>query len=133
MYACPDKMFGNCAVSVVLLPSGKSHFPLIVTPTPVANGCATTSFGLLSLNGEPKNPQTTGPLVVGVTVGEAWICAATRLSLMSALCEPVKSRLKTVAENVIAVIASLILNVANPNDSGLKPAVDVVGCVGGFS
>jgi len=45
----------------------------------------------------------------------------------------VKSMLKTVAENVITVIASLILNVANPNDWGLKPAVDVVGCVGGFS
>ena len=40
-------------------------------PTPVGNGWKTTSLGLLSLNGVPKNPHTTGPLVVGVTVGAA--------------------------------------------------------------
>ena len=50
---------------------GAVGFPLIVPPTPVANGVKTTSFGLLSLNGVPKNPQTTGPLVVGVTAGPA--------------------------------------------------------------
>src|SRR5882672_3225228 len=133
MYAWPLRIFGNCAVRFVLFPSGKSHFPRIVPPTPVANGVLTTSFGLLSLNGAPKNPQTTEPLVVGVTVGDAWTCAAVRLSLISALCVPVKSMLKIVAEKVIAVFASLIVNVAKPNDSGLKPAVVVVGCVAGFS
>jgi hypothetical protein len=54
---------------------------------------------LLSLNGVPKNPNTTPALLVGVTVAEAWICAAPRLSFASALCDPVKSMLKTVAEN----------------------------------
>src|SRR5438874_138020 len=133
MYEWPPKIFGNCAANVVLLPSGKSHFPLIVPPTPLANGWLTTSFGLLSLNGEPKKPHTTGPLVVGVTVGPAWMCAATKSSLVSVVCEPVKSILNTVAVNVIAVIASFNLNVANPNDAGLGAPVDVTGCVGGFS
>ena len=91
MYEWPVRMFGNCAFSVVLLPSGASHLPLIVPPTPVENGLTTTSLGLLSLNGVPKNPQTTGALVVGVTVGLAWMCAAIRLSLRSGVCPPVKS------------------------------------------
>jgi hypothetical protein len=33
----------------VALPSGESHLPLIVPPTPVAKGVNTTSLGLLSL------------------------------------------------------------------------------------
>src|SRR5712692_303367 len=59
--------------------------------------------------------------------------AATRLSLGSAVCEPVKSILKIVAENVRAVIASFRLNVAVPNDAGLGAPVVSVGVVGGFS
>jgi len=71
MYEWPVRIFGNWAAKVVPFPSGASHLPLIVPPTPVANGVITTSLGLLSLNGDPKNPQTTGPFVVGVTVGAA--------------------------------------------------------------
>src|SRR5262245_54488883 len=126
-------MFGNCSVSVVPLPSSKSHLPLIVPPTPVANGVFTTSFGLLSLNGLPKNPQTTPTLVVGVTVGEAWMWAATRLSLVSGVCVPVKSMLKIVAVNIRAVIASFRVKIAVPNDAGLGARVVNVGTVGGFS
>src|SRR3982751_2426633 len=75
MYERPARMFGNCAVSVVPLPSGKSHLPLNVPPTspdPVGNGLTTLSLGLLSLNGVPKNPQTTGALEPGTAVGPAW-------------------------------------------------------------
>src|SRR5262249_43176159 len=126
-------MFGNCAVSVVPLPSGESHLPLNVPPTPVANGVNTKSFGLLSLNGAPKNPHTTPALVVGVTVAEAWMCAAIRLSFTSAVCEPVTSMLKIVAVNVMAVIASFRVKIAVPNDAGLGAPVVNVGTVGGFS
>src|SRR5689334_9034757 len=60
MYALPAKILGSCAARVVLLPSGKSHLPVKVPPTPLAKGVTVASFGLLSLKGEPKNPQTTG-------------------------------------------------------------------------
>ena len=40
-------MFGSCAVNVVPLPSGRSHLPLNVPPTPDANGAITTSFGVV--------------------------------------------------------------------------------------
>src|SRR5436190_5902970 len=133
MYAWFDRMFGNCAVSVVPLPSFKSHLPLNVPPTPLANGVKMKSLGLLSLNGAPKNPHTTPALVVGVTVGEAWMCAAARLSFTSAVGEPVTSMLKTVAVNVMAVIASFKVNVAVPNDAGLGAPVGNVGTVGGLS
>src|SRR6266849_1746016 len=133
MYARCERMLGNCAASVVPLPSGASHFPLNVPPTPVANGVNTKSLGLLSLNGAPKNPHTTGPLVVGVTAGPAWMCAATRLSFTSAVCEPVTSILKIVAVNVIEVMASLMKKFAVPKDAGRGAPVVKVGTVGGFS
>lgn len=133
MYEWSDRMFGNCALSVVLLPSSASHLPLIAPPTPVENGVTRTSGGLLSFNGAPKNPHTTCALVVGATVGEAWMCATVRLSLMSGDCKPVKSMLKIVAENVMAVIALFSANVAVPNDAGLGLPVEVVGITGGFS
>src|SRR5437879_6238275 len=121
-------MLLNCAAKVVALPSGASHLPLIVPPTPAANGVFTTSFGVMSLNGVPKNPQTTGPLTPGATVGPAWTCAATRLSLVVADCAPVKSILLTVAVNVIASWAALREKTATPYEPG-RP----VGFVGGFS
>lgn len=71
IYERPPRIFDTWAVNVVLLPSGASHFPLIVPPTPVEKGFTTTSLGLLSLNGVPKNPQATGPFVVRVTLGPA--------------------------------------------------------------
>lgn len=71
MYERPSKMFDTCAVKVVLFPSGASHFPLIVPPTPAEKGVTTTSLGLVSLNGTPKNPQATGPFVFRVTLGPA--------------------------------------------------------------
>src|SRR5437016_2037774 len=126
-------MLINWAAKVVLLPSGASHFPLIVPPTPEAKGVFTTSFGLLSLNGVPKNPQTTGPLTPGATVGPAWTCAAIRLSLASADCAPVKSILLTVAVNVIASWVLLIENVATPYEPGRAVPPEVVGFVGGTS
>src|SRR5687768_15573473 len=127
-------MLGNCAVSVVLLPSRASHLPLIVPPTPVEKGVVTTSLGLLSFNGVPKKPQTTGPFVVGVTAGPAWIWAPIKLSLVSAVCVPVKSILNTVAENAMAVMAVFSVKVAVPNDAGLGLPVEVVvGMAGGFS
>src|SRR6187402_2178986 len=111
-------MLASCAVSVVLLPSPISHLPLNVPPTPVAKGVTTASFGLLSLNGAPKKPHTTGPLVVGVTSGPAWMWASPRLSLMSfGVCVPVTSMLKIVV----------------PNDAGRGWPPAVVGTVGGFS
>src|SRR6185436_18740038 len=126
-------MLANCAPSVVPLPSAASHLPLIVPPTPIAKGVITTSLGLLSLNGAPKNPQTTPAVVVVVTVAEAWIWAATRLSLISAVCVPVKSILNIVAVNVIAVCASFSTNNAVPNDAGLGAPPTSVGTVGGVS
>ena len=71
-------------VSVVLLPSSASHFARITPPTPLENGRTTTSLGLLSLN-EAKKPQTTGAFVVGVSVADAWMCAAIKMSLTSAV------------------------------------------------
>ena len=111
----------------MLLPSGRSHLPLKVPPTPVLNGVNEKSFGLLSLNGAPKKPHTTGPLVVGVTSGPAWMWAATRLSLTSAVCVPVTSMLKIVAVNVMNVIASSMKKLAVPNDAGRGAPAAVVG------
>src|SRR5690349_12354134 len=61
------------------------------------------------------------------------MCAATRLSFVSGVCDPVTSMLKIVATNVIDVMASLITNMAVPDDAGRGAPVDVVGLVGGFS
>src|SRR5207244_600138 len=133
MYERPARILPNCAAKVVPLPSGGSHLPLNVPPTPVANGVETASLGLLSLNGMPKNPQTTGPFVVGVTPGPAWMWAFPKLSFVSAVWEPVTSILKIVAVNVICGIASFNTNVAIPNDAGLGAPVVRVGTVGGFS
>lgn len=72
IYEFPERILGNCAVSVVPLPSGASHLPVTVPPTPVVNGVTTVSFGLLSLNGAPKKPHTTPALAV-VAVGDAWM------------------------------------------------------------
>ena len=84
----------------------------------MANGVNEKSFGLLSLNGAPKKPHTTGPLVVGVTAGPAWMWALPRLSLMSAVCVPVTSILKIVAVNVMNVAALSMKKLAVPNDAG---------------
>jgi hypothetical protein len=46
---------------------------------------------------------------------------------------PVKSRLKTVTDIVMAVIASFSTKVAVPNEAGLAAPVEVVGTVGGSS
>ena len=117
----------------MLLPSGVSHLPLIVPPTPLANGVLTTSGGMLSLNGLPKKPQTTGPLVAGVTAGPAWMWAAVRLSFASL-------RLRAGEVDVVdrggkrhGVSAVLRLKVAVPKDAGLRAPPVVVGFVGGFS
>ena len=133
MYARPSLRFANCAANVVPLPSGGSHLPLIVPPTPEANGVFTTSLGLLSLSGAPKKPQTTGPLTPGATDGPACMWAATKLSFVSAVCEPVKSRLLIVAVNVICVCAVFMLKVAVPKDAARRAPPVVVGFVGGFS
>src|SRR6476646_4267491 len=61
------------------------------------------------------------------------MCAAARLSLVSADCEPVKSMLVIVAVKVICVWAAFMLKVAVPNDAGLRAPPVVVGLVGGFS
>src|SRR4051794_32372661 len=118
---------------MVLLPSGASHFPVIVPPTPLENGVTTVSSGLLSLKGNPKNPQTTGAFTVSDAVGEAWMWAATKLSFESGVCDPVKSRLETVTDMVMAVMASFSTKVAVPNEAGRGAPVVVVGVVGGFS
>ena len=49
-------MLSNWAESVVLLPSGSSHVPVNVPPTPVVNGIIVGGGegGLLSLNGVSK-------------------------------------------------------------------------------
>src|SRR5262245_19793677 len=125
MYDLPLRILSSCAPNVVLLPSGASHFPVNVPPTPVANGVSVISFGLLSLNAAPKKPHT--PPAVGITVAPAWICAATRLSKVSAVCDPVTSILKIVAVNDIAVRASFNMNVATPKDAGRGAPVEVVG------
>jgi hypothetical protein len=44
---------------------------VIVPPTPFANGVIVTLFGLLSLNGVPKNPKTTPALLPGTPVAPA--------------------------------------------------------------
>src|SRR3712207_4078461 len=90
MYARPSRRLASCASSVVFCPSGASHLALTSAPTPTENGVTRESFGLLSLKGVPMKPQTTGPLVLGVTFGPAWMCALVRLSLASfGDCEPV--------------------------------------------
>src|SRR5579871_2706513 len=61
------------------------------------------------------------------------MCAATRLSFVSTDCVPVKSILKTVAVNVMEVMASLIRKVAVPNEAGRGAPPTSVGLVGGFS
>src|SRR5947209_1779227 len=126
-------MFGNCAASVVPLPSGASHLPVNVPPTPDENGAKVWSFGLLSLKGEPKKPQTTGPLTPGATDAPAWMCAASRSSLVSAVCVLVMSMLLTVAVIVMAVCAALRRNLAVPKEAGRAAPVVVVGVVGGTS
>src|SRR5262245_65958321 len=105
----------------------------MIPPTPFWKGTETTSFGLLSLKGLPKKPQTTPTFLVGVTVGDAWMCAAVRLSFASAVCDPVKSILKMGAVKVIEVIALFNVKTAAPNDAGLGSPPLVVGIVGGFS
>ena len=72
-------MLFTCTESVVLLPSGSFHVPLNTPPIPVIKGVIERSFGLSLLNGCPKKPHNTGAFVEGVRVGEAWICAATRV------------------------------------------------------
>src|SRR4051812_10573622 len=91
------------------------------------------SFGLLSLKGVPMNPHTTGPLTPGMTLGPAWMWALVRLSLVSALCEPVKSRFRTVADRVIAVPPGLSWKRAVPKDAGRRAPPVVIGLVGGTS
>src|SRR3954464_12240213 len=61
------------------------------------------------------------------------MCALRRLSLVSAVWVPVKSMLKIVAVNVMAVIAVLSTKSAVPNEAGRGAPVLVVGTVGGFS
>src|SRR5437763_16124222 len=126
-------MFGNCAASVVPLPSGASHLPENVPPTPDESGVNTWSFGLLSLNGLQKKPQTTGPLTPGATDAPAWMCAAVKLSFVSAVCEPVMSMSLIVAFIVIAVSAPLMPKCAVPNEFGLRAPPVKVGFVGGTS
>ena len=53
--------------------------------------------------------------------------AATRLSFVSAVCEPVKSMLKIVAVIVSCVMASFRTNVAVPKDTGLGVPSENVG------
>src|SRR3954470_11472861 len=61
------------------------------------------------------------------------MCALRRLSFVSAVCVPVKSMLKMVAVNVIAVIAVFSTKSAVPNEAGRGAPVIVVGTVGGTS
>src|SRR5258705_2368684 len=61
------------------------------------------------------------------------MCAAIRLSLTSAVCEPVTSMLKIVAVNVMDVIASLMKKEAVPKDAGRGAPPTSVGFVAGFS
>src|ERR1041384_4642807 len=63
------------------------------------------------------------------------MCALVKLSLVSAVCEPVKSILLIVAENVIVVgaVAESILKVAVPKDAGRRAPPEAVGFVGGTS
>src|SRR6476620_6240665 len=59
--------------------------------------------------------------------------AATRLSLVSAVCEPLTSMLEIVAVNVIWVCPAFMLKVAVPKDDGRRAPPVVVGLVGGTS
>src|SRR2546423_8682699 len=59
--------------------------------------------------------------------------ASTKLSLVSAVCEPVTSMLFMVAVNVIAVWAELNWIFAVPKDAGRAPPTESVGVVGGTS
>ena len=78
-------------------------------------------------------PQTTGPFTPGATDAPAWICAFSRLSFVSAVCEPVKSRLLAVPFMVSAVPAPFKLKRAVPNEAGRRAPPVVVGLVGGTS
>src|SRR5215207_6526383 len=131
MYARPPRMLGICATRVVPLPSGASHLPVIVQPAPTANGVRTLSFGLLSLNGAPKKPQTTGPFVAGVTAGPAWMCAAVRLSLGSGVCAPVQSMLDTVTVILRVFNISSSTKEAVPKAAGRAAPPVVVGVMTG--
>src|ERR1043166_4775998 len=93
-------------------------------------GVTTASFGLLSLNGLPMNPHTTGPFTPGMTLGPAWMWALVRLSLVSAVWAPVKSMLLAVAVTVIAVEPALMAKWAVPNDAFRRAPPDSVGLVG---
>src|ERR1041384_4254834 len=126
-------MLSSCAANVVLLPSGASHLPLTLPPTPEPNGVTTASFGLLSLNGVPMKPQTTGPFTPGATEAPAWMCALVKLSLVSAVCEPVKSMLLTVAVIVMAVSPAIKKKCAVPYEAGRRAPPVVIGLVGGTS
>src|SRR5829696_10306377 len=61
------------------------------------------------------------------------MCAATRLSLMSAVCVPVKSILKIVAVKLSAVCAVFRTKSAVPNEAGRGAPPTIVGTTGGFS
>src|SRR4051794_436577 len=124
-------MLFSWAVRVVLFPSGVSHLPLNTPPTPVAKGVTTWSFGLVSLKGVPKKPQTTGAVTPGGA--GAWIWATVRLSFGSAVWDPVTSMLKMVAVKVMAVRASFSTKFAVPKEAGRGASVAVVGLVGGTS
>src|SRR5256885_13695237 len=78
-------------------------------------------------------PQTTGPFTPGATDGPAWICAFARLSFVSAVCEPVKSRLLAVPFIVSAVPGPFKLKRAVPNEADRRAPPVVVGLVGGTS
>src|SRR5215211_5675533 len=133
MYARPARRLASWSASVVPLPSGASHLQLKVPPTPEAKGVTTESFGLLSLKGVPMKPQTTGPFTPGATVGPAWMCAFVRLSLVSAVCAPVKSMLLTFPDTDSAVWAGLNTKRAVPYEDGRRKPPVVVGFVGGLS
>ena len=52
---------------------------------------------------------------------------------MSAVCDPLKSMLKTVAVHDMDVMASLISKVALPNETGRGSPLEVVGTTGATS
>src|SRR4051794_36552045 len=61
------------------------------------------------------------------------MCAAIRLSLVSAVWVPVQSMLNTVTIIVIEGVVSFSTKLAEPNEAGRAVPVDVVGVVGGTS
>ena len=104
-----------------------------MAPTPDANGVTTASLGLLSLKGVPMKPQTTGRVAGGGSVALACMCAAVRLSFVSAVCEPVKSMLLTVPDTDSVVRAALNVKCAVPYEAGRRAPPVVVGLVDGTS